>query len=108
MATRSYLFDLLGRRGLYVHYDGYVEGLGKTLQNHYNDPETVEHLFTYSGYYSSLAQTPEESDVIEHMVGTPADVIPDFPTFLDMREQFNYLWDGEQWHVMTAIPNLLR
>ena len=40
----------------YVHFDGYVEGVGKTLLDHYNDTRSAARVARI-GYASSLAET---------------------------------------------------
>jgi hypothetical protein len=63
MATRSFI--ALESNGLhsaiYCHWDGYPEGVGATLNTHYNDIEKVKQLLA-KGYLSSLGETLEESE----------------------------------------------
>lgn len=57
MATRSFIGKLLldgSVRGVYCHWDGYPDGLGKTLTEHYTDPNKVDALLAL-GDISSLA-----------------------------------------------------
>lgn len=46
MSTRSAIIAKIGDRyhGIYCHSDGYIEGVGRTLQKHYTDPAKVEAL----------------------------------------------------------------
>lgn len=46
MATRSYISYYDGSRLVtqYCHYDGYIEGVGETLQKYYKEPKRVEQL----------------------------------------------------------------
>ena len=46
MATRSNISVKIGNeyRTVYCHWDGYLEGVGKTLLNHYNSQELAEEL----------------------------------------------------------------
>ncbi|WP_299548704.1 hypothetical protein [uncultured Helicobacter sp.] len=59
MATRSYIFVSEGKsftdqvKGIYCHWDGYVEGVGKTLKEHYNTDELANALINL-GDISSL------------------------------------------------------
>lgn len=45
MSTRSYVgFQEKGSdnvKYIYVHHDGYLEGVGAALKNHFTDPETI-------------------------------------------------------------------
>jgi len=43
---------------IYCHHDGYLHGVGKTLQEHYKDLETVKKLMAL-GDLSSLGETPK-------------------------------------------------
>lgn len=42
---------------IYCHHDGYLEGVGKILKEHYGDLETIKKLMTL-GDLSSLGETP--------------------------------------------------
>ena len=56
MATRAligFLDDDKQFVGTYNHYDGYPEGLGKTLVKHFNDRDAAERLAN-TGYISSI------------------------------------------------------
>lgn len=46
MSTRSAIIEktATGYRGIYCHYDGYLEGVGQTLLEHYGDPAKVSRL----------------------------------------------------------------
>lgn len=84
----------------YVHYDGYVEGVGATLVNHYNDQvraETVAH----GGYLSSL----ESSYIKSRRNAVHKDKAVYYSSVEEyLKEGFEYacahylyLWDGEAW-----------
>ena len=55
MATRSFIARTTksGYEGVYCHWDGYVEGVGLTLLDHYQDPDKLALLLSY-GDISSL------------------------------------------------------
>lgn len=64
MATRSNIiakFDDENYYGIYCHYDGYLEGVGKTLVNHYNDLDKIAKLFNL-GDIRSLGKTVDETE----------------------------------------------
>jgi hypothetical protein len=44
----------------YIHYDGYLSGVGRTLVEHYTDPKVVKDLCEV-GYLRSLKDTLDES-----------------------------------------------
>ena len=63
MATRAligFLDDDKQLVGTYNHYDGYPDGLGKTLVKHFNDGDAAEKLAA-TGYISSI--DPESGDI---------------------------------------------
>ena len=63
MATRAligFLDDDKQFVGTYNHYDGYPEGLGKTLVKHFNDRDAAERLAN-TGYISSI--DPESGEI---------------------------------------------
>ena len=57
MSTRSAIIEKTdtGYRGIYVHHDGYREGVGKTLSLYYTNPERVSALVDL-GDLSSLGK----------------------------------------------------
>ena len=64
MSTRSYIAMKTSEdtyRGVYCHYDGYLDYNGVMLLEHYNSKERVEELLSY-GNISSLREkiTPEK------------------------------------------------
>lgn len=89
----------------YCHFDGYVEGVGKTLVEHYNTQYDAE-VVAKGGYLSSL-----ESDYLLSRQGSvhadpfiTFDSVTEFMT--DCYDMFNaeylYLWDGEAWFVSSV------
>lgn len=63
MSTRSWVgkIDKFGRyKFIYCHCDGYPEGVGKMLQDHYNTPEKVNALLAI-GNVSSIRSTLKET-----------------------------------------------
>lgn len=49
---------------IYCHFDGYYDGVGVTLKDHYQNREKLEHLLT-KGDISSLEEKLEECQVFE-------------------------------------------
>ena len=60
MSTRSAIIRKTdsGYAGIYCHFDGYLEGVGATLRDHYSDPGKVARLIAL-GDISSLGQRVE-------------------------------------------------
>lgn len=61
MSTRSAIIEKLADgtfRGIYCHFDGYREGVGFTLRDHYTDPEKVKALLDL-GDVSCLGRSVE-------------------------------------------------
>lgn len=55
MGTRSQIGMELADKtveSVYCHFDGYVEGVGKTLVEHYTDPKKVAMLISHGGMSS--------------------------------------------------------
>ena len=64
MATRSFIAQKKedgSFEGVYCHWDGYPDGVGKTLFSHYKDPEKIQKLID-GGDMSVLKETPEECE----------------------------------------------
>ena len=84
----------------YVHYDGYVEGVGKTLIEHYNDQSRAETV-AHGGYLSALFPSYIESrrDAVHN---DRPNVFKSVDEYLDEGSDiagahYLYLWDGEAW-----------
>jgi hypothetical protein len=86
----------------YVHYDGYVEGVGAELVANYNDAERAS-LVATGGYLSSLSADYAES----RAAAVHSDKAV---SFLDVEDflaegfdyagaEYIYLWDGAAWFV---------
>lgn len=114
MATRCTI-TVLGNDGkyrtIYCHWDGYPDGVGKSLLAHYQTEEARNALIAL-GNLSSLGKSTDCPD--GHTFAAPVDgycvayardhgethmgaVETDVPP--GMYEDFNYLWDGIEWLV---------
>lgn len=85
----------------YCHYDGYLEGNGRTLVNHYNSPGRAGAVAT-AGYFSSLGENLYES--IETAVHKNEKPVVYDSVKIYMKYGYNragadylYLFDGEAW-----------
>jgi hypothetical protein len=75
MATRSFIITPTGDslfRGVYCHWDGYPEGVGATLAEHYTDDEKIDRLVKL-GSLSSLGSLVEPAAGQTHTFDSPAE-----------------------------------
>jgi len=59
MSTRAFIIEKTTNgtsRGIYCHHDGYISGVGRTLNKYYRDPFVVSALIALGGL-SSLGQS---------------------------------------------------
>lgn len=73
MATRSFIITPTGDslfRGIYCHWDGYPEGVGATLAEHYTDEDKIDRLVKL-GSISSLGSRVEPTNGGTHSFATP-------------------------------------
>lgn len=122
MATRSTItakFNDGKHRSIYVHFDGYIDGVGKTLLTHYTDQAKIEALVSLGGLSVLDAECANPDG---HSYGSPAkghsvayhrdrgeDWESNQPSTGDTaaealengpgEQEFNYAWDGQSWSV---------
>ncbi len=107
MGTRS-LVGIYQKGGnilfIYVHYDGYLEGVGKTLLKFYTTEESVIKLMGF-GFCSSLdMETGEPKD--SH--GEPAMLVSYSKFFRqDYDQEYYYLFTAGKWEVSFRNPRPL-
>ena len=88
----------------YCRYDGYVEGVGRTLVTSYNSQYDAE-IVAKGGYLSSLSDDYLESKT--NSVNSDAAIVyEDIQHFLqqsfnDTGAEYAYVWDGNVWFVAT-------
>jgi hypothetical protein len=112
MATRSTIAQL-NKDGtitsIYCHWDGYPEGVGSVLDNHYNTDEMVDKLLNI-GDISTLCENIDQTMKNSYRVtNNNPDLICDKITHTDLRDwldfrknnwcEYGYLWDGIIWNV---------
>lgn len=89
----------------YCHYDGYLEGVGRTLDEHYNsqyDAEVVAKGGYMSALYEDYLTTREEAVHSESAM-----VYKSIEAYSTRGAQYSgadylYLWDGEAWFFMPT------
>lgn len=101
MATRSNIICKIGETFTqsYCHFDGYLDHNGVILFENYTTQEKVEELVG-KGYLSGLDADIEKVELINDW--QPANEGRNDPrTNPDdyLKEEYNYLWDGEKWLV---------
>ena len=116
MATRSSIAMATGEgiRSVYVHWDGYPEGVGATLEEHYQDPDKLTQLLD-RGDLSSLAPEIGEENSFdpanrrEDVCLFYADRDEDAPSMLHLNIgewlshrrgngcEYGYFWNGERF-----------
>jgi hypothetical protein len=89
----------------YVHYDGYVEGVGNELIHFYDTNESAAAVATV-GYLSSLDRDLETS--VENSVHKDQPTVPYESVEQYMKNGYDYagteylyLWDGTAWFVAS-------
>ena len=86
----------------YVHYDGYVTGVGLTLLEHYNTEEKAYAVST-AGYFSSLSENMEESrkKSVHDSEGDHSENREEFEEYIrrDSGLEYVYLWADGYWKV---------
>lgn len=95
-------------RGIYCHYDGYLDDVGKNLVENYTNEDIIDELISL-GDISSLGK-----DTLNTMA-----YHRDYDEDLNIREysspddilnegwmEYAYIWDGEEWNVFSkhSIP----
>ena len=88
----------------YVHYDGYVDGVGNTLIHFFNTQESASAVASV-GYLSSLSADLETSiEKSVHQEPTvPYESVEQFMKngYDYAGAEYLYLWDGEAWFVAS-------
>jgi len=99
---------------VYSHYDGYVAGAGRTLQEHYQDQAKIEALVALGSLSVLGAELGEKQDFNDRSTqkdewtlaynrdrGEELHVseYADIPSWIDDMEEYAYLWNGKEWLV---------
>lgn len=105
MSTRSHIGikDSRGITGIYCHFDGYPEGVGRILLENYDTEDKVNALIA-KGDMSSLGTSIKECDFYKEGPATEPYTIPDCE---DVREKYyqsgkwvdySYLFENGEWY----------
>lgn len=107
MGTRSFIAYKNGEyvnspyNGVYCHWDGYPEGVGKVLREHYSEPNKIKTLITKGGM-SSLHPEIEKTEFYTKR-GEPLQVIktPNIQTLIrearNLGCQYLYRFEKDSW-----------
>tara|TARA_B100001094_G_C18111397_1_gene761382 strand:+ start:207 stop:569 length:363 start_codon:yes stop_codon:yes gene_type:complete len=91
-------------RSIYCHYDGYPEGVGQTLLNHYGEKE-LDKLLDLGGI-SSLKDTIESTALTAYREDVYVDVREDyFSNDGSMHIDYSYLYEDGKWIVYNHNTN---
>lgn len=103
MATRSYIAKQNSNDTIayiYCHFDGYLEGVGKTLFTHYTDETVIDKLMGLGGI-RSLDTSP---DTIVDYPDDETTIVKDeqelIEHFKDSWCDYCYLFKNNEWHVL--------
>ncbi|MDD3586777.1 MAG: hypothetical protein PHQ75_06300 [Thermoguttaceae bacterium] len=100
MSTHSFICMEVGDsiQAIYSHFDGYIDGVGATLKEHYQAREKIEKLISL-GDISSLCDTPEDCHVYEDSEVRRFDSIMELlEAATDSYVEYVYLYtDTGQW-----------
>jgi hypothetical protein len=71
MGTRSFIAikTNTGFRGVYCHWDGYLEGVGRILRDHYTDPAKLAELIEHGDISSLYADIGSAHDFDDRSPG---------------------------------------
>lgn len=84
---------------VYCHFDGYYDGVGKTLLEHYNSEKLARQIIE-TGDFSSLVDNPDELAKEAYKDGNPARTYNSVKEYNDALRgdvwiEFVYMWDVE-------------
>ena len=104
---RSEKVKLTGKYiGVYCHWDGYLEGIGAELKEHFTDYDSVLNLLS-GGFISSISngrvrhyanREGEDWKYIKPIQGSSAKSIYSKMTWIE----YVYLFDGDTWKVLKG------
>ena len=124
MATRAaIIMEVKGKNhsyeGVYLHFDGYPEGAGQTLVDHYNTDAKVKELISYGGI-SSLGEVigekqdfnqrlPQQCKFYHRDRGERLNIVMmDYNNIDEFADdcgaEFTYLYEGGVWMVKEEQP----
>lgn len=90
---------------IYSHWDGYLEGVGRTLFNYYDTEEKVRELLSY-GFASSIDKTIDTCIFYKRDRNeTNVDSRKFESRYTIYTEEYNYLFSNGEWLVSEGESN---
>jgi hypothetical protein len=101
MATRSTIWVKTdkGFRGIYCHFDGYLEGVGEKLYYHYKDLDKIDKLIDNS-HMRSLDKTIEDCNFF-NVDTDPEYTASNIKETEEYSEEYNYFYIDNEWFYYT-------
>jgi hypothetical protein len=106
-----------GIRSVYVHWDGYPDGVGATLQQHYMNPSKIDQLLALGDLSVLDAEIGDSNDFQNRVEGiclfygrdrgedTPSVMHESIGVWLEHRRrngcEYGYFWNGEKFLTYT-------
>lgn len=92
----------------YINYDGYIEGVGKTLIRHYEFPELIKPLI-YSNEIRSLGESYEDTEF--YPKNSPFFKKRKKLTFDELCNEagnvnYTYIYTADTWHLLRKNNTL--
>lgn len=111
MATRSFIarYDLDKNEytAIYCHWDGYPEGVGFTLRDHYTDDFKVQMLVNSNGI-SSLRENVADCPPVGGRADDPSIIFKHFSQMAEhyrgMWCEYGYVWNNNRWECYDLAP----
>lgn len=88
-------------KAIYVHFDGYIEGVGRILCNHYyQEPKKIEKLIL-KGDRRCLSDIVDD-EVYDEQYNIECDSLNELvEKFKDMWTEYLYLYEDNKWKVLN-------
>ena len=95
-------------RSIYCHFDGYLDGVGQTLLDHYSDSDKLNQLLDLGDLSSLGPQLDGDTEAYARdrgETGVEAETSANFEEFLKLQESYIYLFSDGRWY--TGISRQL-
>lgn len=110
MSTRSMIgvVDNAGQvSAVYCHFDGYLEGVGRTLAESWNSKEDAMRLIIGGGCMRALGDTLETCDFFENDLFEMFDSVEQFLSHMsDSDCEYLYLFVDGAWTVLSNVHDV--
>jgi len=107
MSTRSMIgvVDNAGQvHAVYCHFDGYPEGVGRTLVDHWNSKTRAMKLIIGGGNMRTLGATLDECEFFPNDLFEIFDSVDQFLSVMsDSDCEYLYVFADDQWTVLSNV-----